>query len=773
MLALFLRPFFPPLIIAAAAVLALLALGWRHRRAPAGAARGALYTGTALRVLAVAGLAALLLGPSVVPPADTAFSRSRLSLLVDVSGSMQTADVPDDPVADRSRYAFARDVWLDPALLAELGEHHDVSVYRMGDALRAGLRPDDTADDRTSLIAAAVQEAINALPAANADGDGGGSVVVLSDGRDASRRAAETAAAAARLARARGVAVFGVPLGGATLSRDLALGAAPRQPFLMINEPGQLDVWIDHVHAAGRAATLRLRDVAAGTTTDHAVAFGDRGRTELQLPLAQSEPGLYEYELSVDPLPGEADADNNRQTVLVEVTDQRMRVLLLEGRPFWDTKFIAQTLRRDDRIELTQITQISADRQERILTRTEGTTAAAPATYDELCAYDLILLGRGVQDVLPVAAAAALPRYVNERGGRVVFTRGAAADGGDPALLEALTTLSPVDHPLVIASSGVTAPPGFHLTATGRTHPVFAALMAATAQNPQPADLPQITPDDPRSSATVKPGTRVLATFDPNDSDDANPTQHPAITLMPYGRGTVAAVLGEGFWRWRMAGTRDPALGGVYEAFWSTLTRWLVFGGDGAPGDEVALRLSTRSLAVDDELIVTLIRQNAAPDPAAGEATAAAPALRVTAPDGTVTPATALPAAGGSGRPGRRSFAFSPKQPGVHTVSYVSGAGDDRLETRFVAYDDNAERRFTAADPATLAALSGAGGSATGGTTLDPHRPRALLEHLARQRALRAVPPRAVYVWDRGWVMVLLLGAAGVAWILHKKGGLL
>jgi len=769
-LALFFRPFLPPLVIAAVACAALLATAWRHRRASGGASRialwGALRLGTALRVAGIAGLVVLLLGPSVVPPSNYAAARSRLSLLIDVSGSMQTADVDDDPVAGRSRYAFARDVWLDPALLAELRDHHDVSVYRIGDALRAGLRADDTADDRSSLIAAAVQEAVNALPAESEAGDaGGGAVVVLSDGRDASPRAAETAAAAARLARARGVAVYGVPLGGATLARDLALGAAPRQPFLMINEPGQLDVWIDHVHAEGRSTTLRLRDVATGATTDHPVGFGDRGRVEAQLPLTQTEPGLYEYELSVDPLPGEADATNNQQTVLVEVTDQRMRVLLLEGRPFWDTKFIAQTLRRDDRIELTQITQISADRQERIVTRTEGTTAAAPQTYDELCAYDLVLLGRGVQDVLSVAAAAALPRYVNERGGRVVFTRGAAADGGDPAMSEALETLSPVQHDAP-PPAGTLGPSGFHLTPTGRTHPVFAALMAATAQNPQPADLPQITPDAAAPGVTAKPGTRVLATFYRNSSDDQARTPHPAIALMPYGRGTVAAVMGEGFWRWRMAGTRDPALGGVYEAFWSTLTRWLVFGGDGAPGDNLVLRLNTRSLAVEDELIVTLIRRDATPQ----ETSAQPPALRVTAPDGTVTPATALPAIGGSGGPGRRSFAFSPKQPGVHTVTCEPGAGGDRLETRFVAYDDNAERRFTAADPATLAAL---GAGTPGGGTLDPHRPRALLEHLARQRALRAVPPRPVYVWDRGWVMVLLLGAAGVAWILHKKGGLL
>jgi len=39
--------------------------------------------------------------------------------------------------------------------------------------------------------------------------------------------------------------------------------------------------------------------------------------------------------------------------VFVRVVGQKMRVLLAEGQPGWDTKFLVQCLKRNPRVELT------------------------------------------------------------------------------------------------------------------------------------------------------------------------------------------------------------------------------------------------------------------------------------------------------------------------------------------------------------------------------------------------------------------------------------
>ncbi|MEE9404893.1 MAG: hypothetical protein V3V20_08365, partial [Algisphaera sp.] len=659
---LFFRPFFPPLVIAAIAALALAATLWRFRRA-AGSFQARLRS-LILRSLAVAGLSAILTGPSTTPPANQDVSRSRVDFILDASASMATQDVkgqtPSAASSKQSRYAFAQHTWLNDRILERLRKHHHVGIYRLGNALRAGLPADGQPTERHSHIVGGIRDAINNLPASQPGNPSNATLVVLTDGRDSNTLPASDTG---QLATARGVTVHGVTLGGVTYTRDLALSAAPRQPYLMINEPGQLDVWIEQTHAQGRATTLHIHNTTTGETTSHPVSFGNASKQTLEIPIAQSKPGLYAYELSIDPLPGETETANNTQTVFVDVTDQRMRVLLVEGQPFWDTKFIAQTLRRDDRIELTQITQINAERQERIVTRADETDLT-PASYEDLCAYDVIILGRHIEHVLPSEAAAALPRYVNQHGGRLVFARGQAADSQTQAgqtLNGLLQIIEPVDYESTSARSAT----DLTLTPAGLRHPVFAALMSATANAPQPQDLPRLAahvrPVNPR------PATRVLARYastheaignsgdgDENANND-EPTGDPAITLMPYGRGMVASVLGDGLWRWRLAGAKKPELAGVYEAFWSTLTRWLVFGSDASAGQDLTLRLSSRSIPLDNELTLTLIQRGAAQNHPL--------ALDIQAPDGTLTRAQKLPAVG-TAQTDRAQYVFTPTQSG-------------------------------------------------------------------------------------------------------------
>ena len=60
--------------------------------------------------------------------------------------------------------------------------------------------------------------------------------------------------------------------------------------------------------------------------------------------------------------------------LLLRVVDQPVRVLLLEGKPYWDTKFLVRTLSADQSIELTSVVQLA---EGRLLQR--KIAAAAPA----------------------------------------------------------------------------------------------------------------------------------------------------------------------------------------------------------------------------------------------------------------------------------------------------------------------------------------------------------------------------------------------------------
>ncbi|MEM6459816.1 MAG: hypothetical protein AAF710_10555 [Planctomycetota bacterium] len=779
------RPVVDPLWVGLLTAGAVGLAGWAWRRGRDGEVGAWTRLALPLRLAGVLGVGLLLMGPSVMPESGEAPTPTPLTILVDASASMQTADVPPPETGPAvSRYGYARSAWLDDARLAALRREHDVRLYSFGPRLSAALPGEDEADHRTSDVLGGVAEAVNLS-------GGGGHVVVLSDGRHS---AGGDAAATARRAAAAGVKVHTVTLGGATRATDLALEARPRQPYLMAGEPGQLDVRLDAVNAAGRGTTLRVRHDGRETArrvslpaADHAA--GGNASLSVELPVQHDEPGLYVYEVSVDALPDEPEANNNAATVFLEVTARRMRVLVLEGRPYWDTKFLSQALRRDERVALKQITQVTPERRERIVTRTEeagpdasppeGGSASAsgvPETLADWSAYDVVVLGRGMEHVLSVASADALVRYVSEGGGRVVMARGRAYDPGRPgggALGRAWSVMEPV---VWSSSDGQGAGGVLVPTEYGQTHPAFARLMRATDGAPGLASLPTL--DEAAAIESLKPGTRVLAgltaggtrRFAPRGglsvgvegNEDGVETSGGGVVEMGYGRGRVVAVTGQGLWRWSLATGADEDLAGVYDAFWSSLVRWLVMGAEADAGADVSLRLSGRSVELGGVLTVTVVQRGAAED--------AELSAEVVGPDGSVTGLSLERRAGAATR---RVGAYVPTATGVHTVRLrgLDETPESVVETsgggKFAVYDGNAERRRTAADPGLMRRLA----EGSGGRVLDPREPGALGQLLAAERAARVVPPVPRYVWDRwGW-LVLLLGGFGAEWLLRKKGG--
>ncbi|MEM8737005.1 MAG: vWA domain-containing protein [Planctomycetota bacterium] len=395
---LILRPYFwPPAIVAVTLAVAAVTgwSAWRGRGGTGGNA-GRVVVGVSLvmRLVAVAAVGGLLLGPSTVPAPETEPTRAPLNLLIDASASMQTRDMGRGLASgeEASRYVFGLERWLAADRLAALREHHDVRVYSFDRRPRAVVPDPENADSSQSYVVDSTYRLLTTMPAAEGGGAAevpdGGVVVVLSDGRDSQRADPQRAAS---FAEARGIKLHTVTLGRAASRRDLALSATPRQPFLMIDEPGEIGVRLDPIHAGGAETVLRIRH--EGEETARPVTLPDRGPRRVTVPVRHGAAGLYTYELSVDPLPGEAEVSNNTRTVFVEVVERRMRVLVLEGQPYWDTKFLAQSLRRDDRVEVTHLTQVTADRPSRTVTR-HGRAAAVPAGLEDWAGYDVVVLGR-------------------------------------------------------------------------------------------------------------------------------------------------------------------------------------------------------------------------------------------------------------------------------------------------------------------------------------------------------------------------------------------
>jgi hypothetical protein len=485
------------------------------------------------------------------------------------------------------------------------------------------------------------------------------------------------------------------------------------------------------------------------------VVFDGRRTERIEIPIKQEQPGVYQYSVSIDPLADELEQRNNEVAVFVEVTAGRFKVLLLEGQPFWDTKFIAQSLRKDERIELTQITQVTPSRIQTVVTRSDDHQVRVPRSAEELAQYDVVILGSGLEFILTEADAHRLTEYVDDHGGQLIFARGRAYDPGSPtgrAIGRELAVIEPV-----VWGRGSVYKQALDLEPLGRSHPSFSIDQADHSWDQIVRLLPAL--DTAPVVHRTKAAARVLARLRQRGiaGDDQG---QPAILNMPYGRGMVVAIVGEGLWKWNLSARRDERLVGVYDRFWSNMVRWLALGSGFQPDQDLALRLSSRVIKVGDALNIDLVHRF-------GYDATRAYQLKITDPQGQAR--VVLPTVTGNSAV-RASAEFTPDQAGVHQVQVVGPDGPvGNLEARFQAFDMDLERIRCAADPQSLRQLA----RLSGGQRLDPHRPEAVLDVLDRQQAAAEAPPQPKYIWDRGMVLIALLSVLGLEWIGRKRGGLL
>lgn len=718
----------------------------------------------AMRLALIAALAMLLMGPSRLPPEAAASGKPRLTVLVDTSGSMQTPDCQGLSRIEAAGKCLG---------LARLADEYDLDLRGFDSILQSlsaealAKSPSALAAGRSSRIAACVTQAIQELP----EGPAGSAMVVFSDGRDS---AGANFQSAALLARARNVPVNTICLGGPTIVRDIVLVALPSQEYLLAGEPGEMVVELRQVGLDQAAGKLHVR-CQGSPDLELPVEFKGNPGVVLKVPVRQDQPGLYEYRVSVDPVEGEREAGNNAQSVFFEVTNRRIKVLLLEGQPFWETKFLAQSLRKDARVELSQFTQVSTAKREVIVsglvaggpsTRPEAASAPStgpapvslPKTADDWSAYNVVLLGRGLEQMLDRQSTAQLVEFVSTRGGCVVFTRAQAYDPEMPLGRQLGRDLAVIEP--VIWGQGQQHHLGLSLTPQGRQAPLFAGAVfgddpgAAMARLPGFSTMPEVLRE--------KAGAEVLArATEAGALAGQADAGWPAIVTMNFGRGRTVAILGEGLWQWRFLPPQSKDLDGVYDHFWSSLVRWLAMSSDFLPGQAVSLKLGRSSSPLGEPASFDVVCKL---KPAEGFK----PVLKLTDPSGKSRELAALPLPGVEGR---YRANFNPPAPGVYKVTLELPGQDATAvqEKKFSVYDVDMERLHVAAVPEELARLA----EVSGGLALSADNAAQLPHELARQKSLRTTPQPPEFLWNHAGVLVLILAWAGVEWLARRKAGLL
>ena len=720
------------LFVSSAAGLAWLAA----RRSP----RPLRFGLAALRAAAASLLVLVALNPGrwVSPPVD---GRPFAAVLLDRSASM---DVPD--VEGASRWAAARDAVLsarsrlpDPSLVRLFS--FDSSLREIDPPSLPAIAPDGPATD----IFGAGQALLNRFAS---DASRLSGVLFLSDGR---QTAPSGRADLAIRARAAGIPVSAVPLGGPVPRRDLEIRSVRRLAIAFGDQSVRIPVRVRGAGLGNLRVDLSLAGESGAVLQSLPLDLPDGADRLVSLDLPASPPGFARYTLSVPAMDGESSLANNRDEAAVATLDSPLRVLMLEGSPHWDSKFLAQLVRRQPGMEITSFYRLGPERFLRIDARSDDAQPVSdqpfPSSFAELAAYDLVVVGKGIEYFLSPERSSLLQRYLSEAGGCLLFSRGKPYDGS-------LADLSPLEP--VVWGPPLGASVGMLPTAAGEDEGLFGSLLPAR-DDPVWSSLPNAFCS--HRVAAVHGMGRVLLESAPG-RDASGVSGLPLVVARRVGLGLSLVVNADGLWHWGFF-PGDESIADLYAQFWIQFFYWAATHRDFLPGQDFSLRVEPQSAAPG--VPVRAILRSRSPVADSGALPRVSVSLNGVGVD------SASPSADSDRR---WEIPLDLPDPGVYSVELLHPSSGAPLGPRAVAERLAApgERDNLSADPAALADLAAAAG---GGTFSLGSIDAALASVLPGDDLFAAsVQPQWRSAWDRGWLLALAFALFGAEWFLRRRNGL-
>ena len=87
----------------------------------------------------------------------------------------------------------------------------------------------------------------------------------------------------------------------------------------------------------------------------------------------------------------------------------RIRVFMAEGAPYWDSKFLAQFLRRQPSFDVRSIHMLTQERFYSINTGEETGAKAdgesIPSSLEDFLRFDMVILGKGAERIITPAVS--------------------------------------------------------------------------------------------------------------------------------------------------------------------------------------------------------------------------------------------------------------------------------------------------------------------------------------------------------------------------------
>ncbi len=644
-------------------------------------------------------------------------------------------------------------------ILTRLAEKHDVQLVLLdgneakmlwhssagGSAPPAGLpKPVSQSTSLTAGLKFAGEAAGGAEKSA---------VVLLTDGQ---HNAGESPLDAARILAGRKTGVFSIGFGSQVPPRDIAVLRVVAPDSVFFEDRVRGEIHIKEEVPPGEAFTVSVKDGGKIVWEKPLVSLG-KGvrRVPFEFPIkeladARMKQQQQGYEIAGAPLQltaevsnvdGDRELSNNSAPLRFRAVTQKRKILILDGRPRWETRYLRNLFDRDEKWEVNAVMAGATSDTGFIRGDKAGTF---PATQKALDGYDLIIFGEVPRGVFKDEELKWLAEFVGRRGGAIAFI-----DGSRGALRgyegTALAPLFPVEWTGPGVRDGVKS-----LALAGRAQSI-GAFMLGTDSSVNADTWAKLPP--PHFVAQVKPlpGAEVLL-------EAVAGTRMPAAVLRPFGAGRVYYQAFDDSWRWRYE------VADLYHVrFWNQLGDYIGETPFAARDKFVQLDAGQLTYQPGDQADIRARLRDAEGRPVS-DASVNAVLYR----DGQkVASITLSPDEGGLYRGRTAALDSGAYELAIDTAAVPS----DQLKARTqfgVTARENVERTLLSLNEDILRQVSLAGG----GEYLREEQSDTLIERLAPLSTGQVIESDTV-LWQSWWWFLPIVLLLTIEWILRKRFGML
>jgi hypothetical protein len=531
-----------------------------------------------------------------------------------------------------------------------------------------------------------------------------------------------------------GVPVVAIGVGDTAEQQDLLVRRVNTNNITYVGNRVPVNVTVKSSGFNGGRVDVTLG--GEGKTLDQRMLTLQPGTREYTVPLtfAPGKEGMQKFTVDVSQLPGEISYLNNRSSFYTKVLKSKMRVVLIAGAPSPDVAFVRRALESDKNIALKTF-----------IDRGNGEFYEGPLNAKALNGSECVIL---VGFPGPTSSPASIPAILSAVNGEaaILFILSRTTD------LQKARLLEPVLPMIVPVGAGEEIESFITIPDAERNNPILKLSAPPDVWSKLPPVFTLAAPFRAKIESEVLGRMRIQSIT----------TSSPLLLSRNVNRRKSLAVLGYGIWRWKSYSEGVPGSENLLEAFLSNGVRWLTTREDERP---VIIRPVKEMFEGQDPIEFTGQVYNNSYEPIDDAE------VSVVVTRGNESSQVMLAPIGN----GLFEGALDPLPEGDYTyTARVTSGGRQWTEERgsFSVGGLNAEFLETRMNRFLLQQIA----ASTGGRYYDAPSIAALPHDIAALPGFRpreAVRSSEIELWNRSWMLALVILLFASEWLLRKRNGML